>query len=314
MIRVGIGGWTYEPWRGSFFPPGLPHAKELGFAARALTSIEINGTFYRTQKPDTFRKWADETPDGFVFSVKAPRYAVNKRVLAEAGPSIERFVESGLDQLGDKLGPILWQFAPTKKFDAVDFAAFLALLPHEAKGKALRHALEVRHESFRTPQFYDIARKKPDAELVADLDAAAAWAKAQGGDVSRLGIIGFCRGGRAVWVYAAHNDALKAGVAFYGSLVDPKNPVWPKSALELAPEIKAPVLGLYGEADQGIPVSQVEAMKAALAAAGKTADFKIYEGAPHGFHADYRPSYRHDAAEDAWTRAIAWFKTYGVLS
>ncbi len=165
MIRAGIGGWTYKPWRGAFFPPGLAHAQELAFASRTLTTIEINGTFYRTQKPDVFRKWAEETPDGFVFSVKAPRYAVNKRMLAEAGPSIERFVESGLEQLGGKLGPVLWQFAPTKKFDAADFAAFLALLP---RGAGLRHALEVRHASFKTPAFIDLAAKAGAAVVVAD--------------------------------------------------------------------------------------------------------------------------------------------------
>jgi uncharacterized protein YecE (DUF72 family) len=170
MIRAGVGGWTFEPWCGTFYPPGLPHAQELSFASRALTSIEINGTFYRTQKPDTFRKWAEETPDGFVFSVKAPRYAVNKRVLAEARPSIERFAESGLEQLGNKLGPILWQFAPTKKFDAADFAAFLALLPHEAKGTPLRHALEVRHPSFKTPEFCELAAKVGAAIVLADSD------------------------------------------------------------------------------------------------------------------------------------------------
>ena len=168
MIRAGIGGWTYEPWRATFYPPKLPYAQELAFASRALTTIEINGTFYRTQKPDTFRKWAEETPDGFVFSVKAPRYAVNKRVLGEAGPSIERFAESGLEQLGEKLGPILWQFAPTKKFDAADFAAFLALLPLEAKGARLRHVLEVRHASFRTPAFFELAAKAGAAIVVAD--------------------------------------------------------------------------------------------------------------------------------------------------
>jgi uncharacterized protein YecE (DUF72 family) len=170
MIRVGIGGWTFEPWRGGFYPPGLPHARELEYAAGKLTSIEINGTFYRTQKPETFRKWADETPDGFVFSVKAPRYAVNKRVLAEAGPSIGVFLESGLDELGAKLGPILWQFAPTKKFDAKDFGAFLDLLPREAKGRPLRHALEVRHESFKTPEFFELARKTGAAIVLADSD------------------------------------------------------------------------------------------------------------------------------------------------
>ena len=158
-----------------------------------------------------------------------------------------------------------------------------------------------------------IVNSKPDAELVSDLDATVAWAKKQGGDTSRLGIVGFCRGGRTVWIYAAHNNALKAGVAFYGSIVDPQNPLWPKSPLQLAGEIKAPVLGLYGEADQGIPVSQVEQMKSALKAAGKTAEFKIYPGAPHGFHADYRPSYRQEAAEDGWKEMQAWFKKYHVL-
>ncbi|MGO9985125.1 MAG: dienelactone hydrolase family protein [Rhodomicrobium sp.] len=162
-------------------------------------------------------------------------------------------------------------------------------------------------------QIMPIVNAKPDAELVADLDAAVAWAKLQGGDTSRLGIVGFCRGGRTVWIYAAHSDALKAGVAFYGSLVDPANPVWPKSPIELAPEMKAPVLGLYGEADQGIKVAQVEEMKAALKAAGKTAEFKIYPGAPHAFHADYRPSYRQEAAEDAWKQMEVWFKKYHLL-
>jgi carboxymethylenebutenolidase len=159
-----------------------------------------------------------------------------------------------------------------------------------------------------------IVNAKPDAELLADLDATVAWAQSQGGDVSRLGIVGFCRGGRTVWEYAAHSTQLKAGVAFYGSLVDPQNPLWPKSPTQLVPEMKAPVLGLYGEADQGIPVAQVEVMKAALAAAGKTAQFKIFPGAPHGFHADYRPSYRPEAAEAAWGDMLAWFKKYNVLS
>ncbi len=170
MIRAGIGGWTYEPWRGLFYPPRLPHVRELGFASTKLTTIEINGTFYRTQKPDTFRKWADETPEGFVFSVKAPRYAVNKKVLGDSGPAIERFFESGVGLLGQKLGPILWQFAPTKKFDASDFAAFLSLLPHEAQGQQLRHALEVRHPSFDTAAFLDLAAQAGAAVVIADSD------------------------------------------------------------------------------------------------------------------------------------------------
>jgi carboxymethylenebutenolidase len=159
-----------------------------------------------------------------------------------------------------------------------------------------------------------IVNAKPDAELLSDLDATVAWAASQGGDTARLGIIGFCRGGRNVWEYAAHASALKAGVAFYGPLVDPANPLWPKSPTQLAPDMKAPVLGLYGGADTGIPVSQVEQFKAALEQNKKTAEFKIYPEAPHGFHADYRGSYRKDAAEDAWKQAQAWFRKHGVLS
>jgi carboxymethylenebutenolidase len=158
-----------------------------------------------------------------------------------------------------------------------------------------------------------LVNSKPDAELLSDLDSTVAFAKAQGGDTSRLGIIGFCRGGRTVWEYAAHSSDLKAGVAFYGPPVDPPNPLWPKSPTQLAPEMKAPVLGLYGAEDQGIPVAQVEALKAALEKANKTAEFKIYPGAPHGFHADYRASYRKEAAEDGWNQMQAWFRKYKVL-
>jgi carboxymethylenebutenolidase len=164
-------------------------------------------------------------------------------------------------------------------------------------------------------QLMPLVNAKPDAELFADLDATVDWSKSQGGNTDRLGIVGFCRGGRTVWEYCATSDKVKAGVAFYGSLIDPEaqKAVWPKSPMELAPQLKAPVLGLYGEEDQGISVSQVEAMKAALEAAGKTARFKIYPNASHGFHADYRPSYSEEAAQDAWQQMIAWFRTYKVL-
>src|SRR2546430_3716531 len=165
------------------------------------------------------------------------------------------------------------------------------------------------------PELMPLVNGKPDAELFADLDATVAWAKSQGGNTDRLGIMGFCRGGRTVWEYVAQNPGLKAGVAFYGTVVDPpaQAEIWPKSPTQRAAEMKAPVLGLYGEADQGIPVAQVEAMKAALTAAGKTADFKIYPGAPHGFHADYRPSYRKEAAEAAWNEMVSWFTKHQVL-
>jgi uncharacterized protein YecE (DUF72 family) len=157
-IRIGIGGWTFEPWRGTFYPEGLPHARELAFASERLTSIEVNGTFYRTQTPATFRKWASEVPKGFIFALKGPRFAVNRRVLSEAGDSIKRFLDSGISELGDHLGPLLWQFAPTKKFDAADFGGFLELLPGTFDRRALRHVIEVRHDSFRTGEFIRLLR------------------------------------------------------------------------------------------------------------------------------------------------------------
>ncbi len=170
MIRAGVGGWTYEPWRGVFYPAGLRQADELSYASRHLTAIEINGTFYGSQKPASFRKWHDETPEGFVFSLKAPRFAVNRRVLADAGESIARFYASGVDRLGDKLGPVLWQFAATKQFDREDFARFVALLPPRLGNRRLRHALEVRHESFRDPAFLTLARDHNCAVVFADAD------------------------------------------------------------------------------------------------------------------------------------------------
>ena len=168
MIRVGIGGWTFEPWRGVFFPDSLPHARELEYASRQVTAIEVNGTYYRTQSPASFAKWAEQTPDGFVFSVKANRFCTNRKVLAEAGESVGKFVASGLAELGDKLGPILWQFMPTKKFDADDFKAFLDLLPEAVGDRPLRHALEVRHESFRDAAFVEMARARGAAIVFAD--------------------------------------------------------------------------------------------------------------------------------------------------
>lgn len=166
-IRIGIGGWTYAPWRGAFYPKGLPHKSELSHAARVLTSIEVNGTFYRSQTPEIFARWHDETPEGFVFALKAPRFGTNHRVLAEAGPSIERFLESGLTAPKDKLGPINWQFVPTKAFDPDDIEAFLRLLPRSVEGRALRHAVEVRHNSFRTPELIALARAYDVAIVVA---------------------------------------------------------------------------------------------------------------------------------------------------
>lgn len=167
-IRVGIGGWTYAPWRDSFYPASLPHSQELAYASRQLTAIEVNGTYYSTFKPPTFAKWRDQTPEGFVLSLKASRFTTNRRVLADAGESIARFVNSGISELGDKLGPIVWQFMPTKVFEAADFEAFLSLLPKAVDGRKLRHALEVRHSSFMSASYLKLARQYQCATVFTD--------------------------------------------------------------------------------------------------------------------------------------------------
>jgi uncharacterized protein YecE (DUF72 family) len=177
-IHVGVGGWTYEPWRDNFFPKGLPHSQELAYASQRLTAIEVNGTYYSTFKPATFARWRDETPEDFVFSLKANRFATNRKLLATAGEAIERFVGSGIAELGDKLGPLLWQFMPTKQFDPVDFEAFLALLPARVDGRALRHVLDVRHESFAAPEYLPLARRYGCTTVHTDSDKFPAIADA----------------------------------------------------------------------------------------------------------------------------------------
>jgi uncharacterized protein YecE (DUF72 family) len=168
-IRIGIGGWTFEPWRGgAFYPEGLSQKKELEYASRALSAIEVNGTYYSTFKPQTFETWANTAPEGFVYTVKASRFCTNRKVLAEGGESVQRFLGQGLTALGDKLGPIFWQFMATKKFDAADFQAFLDLLPAKQDGVALRHAIQVRHESFAVPEFVEMCRKADVAIVYAD--------------------------------------------------------------------------------------------------------------------------------------------------
>jgi len=170
-IRVGIGGWTFEPWRGTFYPKDLTQKRELEYASRKVTSIEVNGTYYGSQKPESFARWRAETPDDFVFSLKGPRFATNRRVLAEAGSSIERFLTSGVTELKEKLGPINWQFLPTKQYDPADFEAFLKLLPAKVDGQAIRHVVEVRHDSFRVPGFVALLRAYKIGVVLADSDS-----------------------------------------------------------------------------------------------------------------------------------------------
>ncbi|HTP70815.1 MAG TPA: DUF72 domain-containing protein [Burkholderiaceae bacterium] len=167
-IRVGVGGWTFEPWRNNFYPADWPIARELEYASRKLTVIEVNGTYYSLQSAATFAKWREQTPEDFVFTLKATRYATHRRVLAEAGESIERFVRSGIVELGSKLGPIVWQFAPTKRFDALDFGAFLQQLPAAVDGVPLRHAVEVRHQSFESADYLALARRHRVATVFTD--------------------------------------------------------------------------------------------------------------------------------------------------
>jgi uncharacterized protein YecE (DUF72 family) len=167
-IRVGIGGWSFEPWRGVFYPVGLRQKDELSYAAEQMTAIEINSTYYSTQSPKSFANWAAVAPDNFKYSAKASRFCTNRKILAEAGSSIEKFIGQGFTELGDKLGPIVWQFAATKKFDAVDFGKFLDLLPVELDGRKLRHALDVRNASFNDPAFIDLALSKGMAIVHSD--------------------------------------------------------------------------------------------------------------------------------------------------
>ena len=188
-IYVGVGGWVYEPWRQTFYPASLPQKRELEYAAAHMTAIEINGTYYGSQKPESFRRWHDETPKGFVFTVKGPRFATNRRVLAEAGGSIEKFFASGVTELKEKLGAVNWQFMATKKFDAGDFEAFLKLLPRKVDGLAIRHAVEVRHDSFKHKAFVELCRKHgvaivfgadSDFPLIADVTADFVYARIMG--------------------------------------------------------------------------------------------------------------------------------------
>lgn len=167
-IRVGIGGWTFAPWRNNFYPADLPQRAELAYASQRLTALEVNGTYYSTFKPSTFAGWRDAVPDDFVFSLKASRFASNRRVLAEAGPSIRRFIDSGITELGSRLGPIVWQFMPTKAFDAQDFEAFLALLPQHEGSHRLRHVVDVRHPSFMVPEFVALLRHYRCASVFTD--------------------------------------------------------------------------------------------------------------------------------------------------
>ena len=179
-IHVGIGGWDYEPWRGTFYPPGLPKSKQLEHASRRVTAIEINATFYKLQNEDLYRRWAEAVPEGFKFALKGSRFCVNRKILGTAEEAVGRFCGQGVHALGDRLAPILWQMTETKRFDADDLRAFLALLPSEAGGLRLRHALEVRHESFEDPKLIEVAGEAGvaiafvDADGVPRIDAATA--------------------------------------------------------------------------------------------------------------------------------------------
>jgi uncharacterized protein YecE (DUF72 family) len=171
-IRVGIGGWNFPPWRGRFYPASLPQAQELHFASRRLTAIEVNGTFYKTQSPESFARWAADTPEGFVFAIKASRAATYRTDPEQAAQSIQHFLDSGVAKLGSKLGPILWQFPPTRRFDAASMASFLQLLPAKLAGIRLRHVIEAAHPSYVDPAWIALLRDYGDAGAVVERDDA----------------------------------------------------------------------------------------------------------------------------------------------
>jgi len=215
-IFVGVGGWNFEPWRGTFYPRGLPHARELAYMSGELNSIEINSTFYRLQSPATFQRWHDETPEDFMFAVKAPRFVVGRRDLATAADGVARFLDSGVLRLASKLGPINWQLGPFKRFAAAEIETFLGLLPKARDGKVLRHAIEVRHDSFAVPQFVQLARRHGvaivlagDAEYpqIANATSAFAYLRIMGTvDAEKAGY-----GSAALARWARHAKALALG-------------------------------------------------------------------------------------------------------
>jgi uncharacterized protein YecE (DUF72 family) len=170
QIRIGIGGWTNPPWRGVFYPDKLPQSKELEYASRALSAIEINATFYGRQKPKSWETWEKTVPDGFQFAVKGSRFCVTRSRLCEGAEGIGNFFAQGFAALGPKLGPILWQFAPRRKFDADDIAGFIDLLPEKLEGLTLRHAIEPRHDSFKDDKFFDLCRARNIAIVFEDSD------------------------------------------------------------------------------------------------------------------------------------------------
>jgi uncharacterized protein YecE (DUF72 family) len=222
-IRVGIGGWNFDEWRGPFYPAGLRQKDELAYVGQHLTATEVNATYYSSQKPATFANWAKSVPDGFQFALKASRFCTNRKVLADAGESIGKFVNQGIAELGDRLGPIVWQFMATKKFDADDFGAFLKLLPASVAGLPLRHAIEVRHDSFDDPVFLDLCRDASAAVVYADHDE---FPRITGHDVgftySRLmrtregEPTGYAPGEIAAWADKAREEAQRGDVfAFF---------------------------------------------------------------------------------------------------
>jgi uncharacterized protein YecE (DUF72 family) len=234
-IHVGVGGWTFEPWRDNFYPAGLPHAKELQYASRQLTAIEVNGTFYSTFKPSTFAKWRDETPEGFVFSLKAHRFTTHRRELAGASEGIERFIGSGIAELGDKLGPVLWQLMPTTPFRPDDLEQFLRLLPREVQGRPLRHVLDVRHPSFASEQYLELLARHDCTTVYTDSDKFPQIPHARS-DLAYLRLMrsvpevptGYAPEQIAPWVRGAREwvalDARKEAFVFFISAAKERNP------------------------------------------------------------------------------------------
>lgn len=260
-IRVGIGGWSFEPWDETFYPAGLPKSRQMEYMSRKMTAVEVNATYYSSFKPETFAKWREASPDGFMFSLKAHRFSTVRKTRDDMKKSIDLFLGQGITALKDKLGPINWQFAPTKKFDPKDVEGFLKLLPKKIDGRAIRHALEVRHDSFRTPDFVALAREHgaaivvagdSDYPQIADVTAPFVYARIMG--TSEDEKLGYSRKALDAWIERARLWAA-------GKSPKDLDTVTPQKTAKAGPDVFLYVISGFKERNPAAAMAMIEKLK-----------------------------------------------------